>query len=70
MIYESVITCPECGFQKKEEMPENTCQYYYRCTNCKTRLKTKEGDCCVYCSYGDYPCPTQQMIGSSCCARD
>ncbi|HID81058.1 MAG TPA: hypothetical protein EYH06_11395 [Chromatiales bacterium] len=70
MILNSIITCPECGFKKEEEMPENTCQFSYRCTNCKTVIKTKKGDCCVYCSYGDVPCPPVQIAGAACCGRD
>jgi hypothetical protein len=23
-------------------------------------LNAKEGDCCVFCSYGDVPCPSTQ----------
>ncbi|MDD5393373.1 MAG: GDCCVxC domain-containing (seleno)protein [Thiothrix sp.] len=67
MILESVITCPICGFQKQEEMPESSCQYQYECTNCHTLLQTKPGDCCVFCSYGDYPCPPVQIAGGACC---
>lgn len=26
---QSVITCPNCGFQKEEEMPTNACYYGY-----------------------------------------
>lgn len=64
----SIITCPKCGHQKEEEMPLNACQYNYECQSCKTLLKPKEGDCCVYCSYGDVPCPPIQEGGrSSCC---
>lgn len=62
----STITCPECGFQKEETMPENACQYYYECINCKTLLKPKEGDCCVFCSYGTVECPPIQA-GDNCC---
>lgn len=62
----SVITCPGCGFQKEELMPEDACSFYYECTNCKTILKPKPGDCCVYCSYGSVPCPPIQQ-GKSCC---
>lgn len=62
----SVITCPECGFQKEETMPEDACSFFYECTNCKTILKPKKGDCCVYCSYGTVPCPPIQQ-GKSCC---
>lgn len=70
MILESVLTCPECGFKKEEEMPENACQFFYKCTNCKTVIKAKKGDCCVYCSYGDTPCPPAQISGASCCSGD
>src|SRR5882672_3136871 len=50
--FQSVITCPECGFAKQETMPTNSCQFFYTCTNCHVRLKPKRGDCCVFCSYG------------------
>ena len=48
----SEITCPNCGHKKIEEMPINACQFFYKCENCKEILKPKEGDCCIYCSYG------------------
>lgn len=70
MILDSVLTCPNCNHKVKEEMPENTCQYSYRCSSCETVVKTKEGECCVYCSYGDYPCPQAQLVGSACCSPD
>ncbi len=53
----SRITCPKCGFTKEEVMPTDACQYFYECTNCHTRLTPKDGDCCVFCSYGDVACP-------------
>ncbi|ODS31750.1 MAG: hypothetical protein SCARUB_03147 [Candidatus Scalindua rubra] len=66
LILESVITCPECSFAKKETMPTDSCRFFYECTNCKTVLKPKEGDCCVYCSYGSVPCPPIQK-NKKCC---
>ena len=45
----SEITCPNCGHKKEEEMPTTACQFFYECENCKTVLKPKEGDCCVFC---------------------
>ncbi|MEQ1587140.1 MAG: GDCCVxC domain-containing (seleno)protein [Cyclobacteriaceae bacterium] len=66
IITESIITCPQCGFEKTEEMPLNACQYFYECENCKTLLKPKVGDCCVYCSYGTVKCPPMQENGSCC----
>ncbi|MHA1942593.1 MAG: GDCCVxC domain-containing (seleno)protein [Candidatus Hodarchaeales archaeon] len=64
MEVESVIKCPECGFEKKETMPLDSCQYFYECTNCKKVLKPKEGECCVFCSYGTVKCPPKQQ---ECC---
>ncbi|WP_131538553.1 GDCCVxC domain-containing (seleno)protein [Pedobacter nototheniae] len=66
IIPSSTITCPACGFAKKEEMPTESCQYFYECENCKTVLKPLAGDCCVFCSYGTAKCPPIQA-GSSCC---
>ena len=67
---QSIITCPECKFQKEERMPTDACSWFYECENCKTLLKPKKGDCCVYCSYGTIPCPPIQeggKCGSDCC---
>lgn len=62
----STITCPNCGHKKEETMPTNACQFFYECENCKARLKPKEGDCCVFCSYGSVKCPPIQA-GNNCC---
>ena len=56
----STITCPECGHKKEEEMPTDACQFFYECENCKAVLKPNKGDCCVYCSFGNIPCPPIQ----------
>ncbi|MFO7829236.1 MAG: GDCCVxC domain-containing (seleno)protein [Bacteroidales bacterium] len=40
----SVVTCPNCGHQKSEEMPVEACQFFYECENWKTALKPLEGD--------------------------
>lgn len=60
IILKSEITCPNCGHKKEEDMPVNACQYFYECESCKTVLKPKETDCCVYCSYGTVACPPIQ----------
>ncbi|PKL80089.1 MAG: hypothetical protein CVV25_05785 [Ignavibacteriae bacterium HGW-Ignavibacteriae-4] len=62
----SEITCPKCGYKKIEEMPTEACQFFYECENCKTVLKPKDGDCCVYCSYGSVDCPSIQAKKSCC----
>ena len=56
----STLTCPDCGARATETMPTDACQYFYDCTACGVVLKPKPGDCCVYCSYADVPCPPIQ----------
>jgi len=60
MILQCTITCPNCGSTKTEMMPTDACQFFYDCAHCGVRLKPKAGDCCVFCSYGDVPCPPVQ----------
>ncbi len=62
----STITCPNCGHTIEELMPTDACQYFYECENCKSVLKPKQGDCCVFCSYGTMKCPPIQA-NQSCC---
>lgn len=65
----STLTCPQCGHRATEIMPTDACQYFYDCQGCGFVLKPKAGDCCVYCSYGDVPCPAiQEGGGKACCA--
>ena len=56
----STLTCPVCGRQASEAMSSESCQFFYECIGCKTLLKPKAGDCCVFCSHGDVPCPSIQ----------
>ena len=69
IVLQSVLTCPQCGHAKEETMPTDACQWFYECENCKTVLRPKAGDCCVFCSYGTNKCPPIQADGSSCCSR-
>lgn len=64
----STLTCPECGHGEKLEMPPHACQSFHTCSGCGVRLKARDGDCCVFCSYGDVPCPPVQQAAKSCCA--
>ena len=69
----SSLTCPECGAVSVETMPTDACQYFYDCRHCGAVLKPLKGDCCVFCSYGDMPCPPIQEAragggASGCCA--
>ena len=60
IVLESVLVCPVCGFAKRETMPIKACQFFYECAACKTLLRPKAGDCCVFCSYGSMKCPPMQ----------
>jgi len=63
---QSILTCPNCSFQKKETMPTDACQFFYECEKCKIVFKPKTGDCCVYCSYGSIKCPPIQTGRCDC----
>ena len=54
------VDCPHCGHSARETMPTTFCQFFYECTSCHELLNAKEGDCCVFCSYGNVPCPSSQ----------
>jgi len=60
IVFIAHITCPGCGSVQTETMPENQCIYFWQCPVCKARWMPKKGDCCVYCSYADVPCPSVQ----------
>lgn len=56
----SILTCPQCGGTSTETMPTNACRFFYDCRHCTAVLRPLEGDCCVFCSFGDTPCPPIQ----------
>jgi hypothetical protein len=64
---QSTLTCPACGMRTIETMPIDACQYFYDCPACGAVLKPKAGHCCVFCSYGDTPCPPVQFDAKGCC---
>ncbi len=57
---ESEITCPKCGHKKTEKLPTEVCLVSYTCENCKEILHPKDGDCCLFCTYGSHKCPSKQ----------
>jgi hypothetical protein len=65
IILASVLVCPNCKHSKLEEMPANYCLSMYECENCRAMLRPKQGDCCVFCSYGSAPCPPIQQQNRS-----
>ncbi|WP_170298732.1 GDCCVxC domain-containing (seleno)protein [Massilia eburnea] len=69
VVLESLLTCPACGHAKLETMPVNACQWHYECESCHIVLRPKQGDCCVFCSYGTVVCPPMQNPEGGCCAK-
>lgn len=61
----STLTCPRCSGVTSESMPTDACQYFYDCRHCAAVLRALKGDCCVFCSYGDVPCPPVQEARKS-----
>ncbi|MHA2109678.1 MAG: GDCCVxC domain-containing (seleno)protein [Candidatus Hodarchaeales archaeon] len=59
-ILNSTVTCPTCGHKNTVSMPEDSCQLLYICPECNLEFRPKQGDCCVFCSYGDVKCPPMQ----------
>jgi hypothetical protein len=60
-ILEATITCPLCGYEARETMATDACQYLYVCGGCEALLKPRPGDCCVFCSYADVVCPQRRQ---------
>lgn len=69
IVFQSTLTCPNCGHQKTETMPTDACQWFYECTHCHAILKPLPGDCCVFCSYGTVKCPPMQQSETGCCTQ-
>jgi hypothetical protein len=69
LVCQSIITCPACGYAKSNTMPADACQWFYECEHCKTVLRPKAGDCCVYCSYGTTRCPPMQRAELCCSSQ-
>lgn len=51
-----IIKCPECKEDIAIEVPKNACVAISKCDSCGKELCTKEGECCVICSYGTKKC--------------
>ena len=61
----STLTCPGCGHRATETMPTDSCRILYECQSCGRPMRPRPGDCCVFCSYGDVPCPPIQAARAS-----
>ncbi|WP_239113177.1 GDCCVxC domain-containing (seleno)protein [Shimia biformata] len=61
----STLTCPRCGHTDRHEMPTDMCMFFHTCADCGHLMRPAPGDCCVFCSFGDVPCPPVQL--GQCC---
>lgn len=59
-----ILTCPKCKHQQQIPIPTNSCVPFYECQGCGRQIEAKEEDCCVFCSYGDQPCPLKSSENS------
>jgi hypothetical protein len=63
----STLICPYCGHAETLTMPRDACVVRHDCARSRAAMRPKPGDCCVFCSYGDAPCPPAQA-DNTCCA--
>lgn len=40
------------------------------CAACGHEMRPPPGGCCVFCAFGDFPCPDQQVSGSCSCGSE
>lgn len=66
-ILRSTLACPRCGGVHAETMPTDACLFFWECPACGELIRPLAGDCCVFCSYGDVPCPPVQLQGRGSC---
>ncbi|MFW9990603.1 MAG: GDCCVxC domain-containing (seleno)protein [Candidatus Odinarchaeota archaeon] len=57
---ETRLKCPHCGLVEVVEMPLDRCIIRHECGYCQSVIVPKKGDCCIFCSHGNIPCPSEQ----------
>ncbi|WP_078059459.1 GDCCVxC domain-containing (seleno)protein [Tropicimonas marinistellae] len=62
----NVLTCPDCGHRTEATMPTDACQWFFECPACAALLRPLPGDCCVFCSFGEMPCPPVRQERECC----
>ena len=61
VVYTSAITCPKCGTRHPLTMPSEHALRVFLCSVCLTWLAPKQGDHCLFESYGTGPCAATQI---------
>ncbi|MFM2373594.1 MAG: hypothetical protein RJA75_490 [Actinomycetota bacterium] len=69
IVLSSDLTCQACGLVAEQIMPTDFCVWSWDCPGCGHSHKPLPGDCCVFCSFGNVPCPPKQVEdgSDSCC---
>ncbi|MBW7850654.1 MAG: hypothetical protein H3C38_09180 [Rhodospirillales bacterium] len=62
------VTCPRCGHAQVEAMPGRL--WALECAACGHAMHPPQGGCCVFCAYGDVPCPDAQREASCSCGTE
>ena len=61
VVNDSLVTCPVCKTKVQEKMSSEAPKRIYHCPSCLSWLSPKEGDHCIYDSYGSVKCPPIQI---------
>lgn len=64
----STVTCPACGHSQVEKMPGQL--WALTCKGCGKVMHPPKGECCVFCAFGDAPCPDAQIASSCSCGSE
>lgn len=54
------ITCPACGHRESRLVPSEATLGRYHCPACLAWLAPAEDEHCVFCAFGDAPCPAMK----------
>lgn len=58
---QSLVKCPHCNFEEFLDMSFDNCIISHKCNSCGKIMTPREGECCIFCSYGSEKCPTKQL---------
>ena len=61
VVFTSAIVCPNCGTQHPLPIPSEHPLRVFLCDTCLTWLSPKNGDHCLFDSYGTVPCVITQL---------
>ena len=64
MLNTATIVCPHCQHPSEETMRVRVVERTIRCSECSETIEAPADKHCVWCAYGDIPCPVVQNAGS------